>query len=363
MQPLISPHFNLTVEMPLKALVRGYSYAVVPITWTNRAAGVSKLKIKEMGSRYLFIVLYLWLEKHLSRGDYHRKVLLRRTRGPPTSMHETVLITGGAGFVGSTLAIAIRRAHPGTAVIAFDNLQRRGSELNLPRLKAEGVRFVHGDVRSLADLTEIAPGAGPDSGMLGGALGARRIRRFTGVSDPHQSDRLLPLPGGRHGRLKRISCSSRPAASTRWRWSTRLAYDEGPTRFTLRPEQTHRRRQRARDQRGVSAGWGAVAVRHDETGGGVDGGRVRRRVRDAVHYRPLRPAHRTVADGEGGPGSGGVVGGRALLESRIEVYRVRRDRQAGPRLPAHRRLLRPGAGPDRERSTPTPAATGTWAAG
>ena len=40
--------------------------------WTNRAAGLSKLKIKEMGSRYLFIVLYLWLEKHLSRGDYYR---------------------------------------------------------------------------------------------------------------------------------------------------------------------------------------------------------------------------------------------------------------------------------------------------
>ena len=74
LQPLISPHFNLTVEMPLKALVRGYSYAVVPITWTNRAAGISKLKIKEMGSRYLFIVLYLWLEKHLSRGDYHHTV-------------------------------------------------------------------------------------------------------------------------------------------------------------------------------------------------------------------------------------------------------------------------------------------------
>jgi dolichol-phosphate mannosyltransferase len=73
-QPLISPHFNLTVEMPLKALIRGYSFAVVPITWTNRASGVSKLKIKEMGSRYLFIVLYLWLEKHLARGDYHRKV-------------------------------------------------------------------------------------------------------------------------------------------------------------------------------------------------------------------------------------------------------------------------------------------------
>ena len=72
MQPLISPHFNLTVEMPLKAIVRGYSYAVVPISWTNRRSGMSKLKIKEMGSRYLFIVLYVWLERHLSRGDYLR---------------------------------------------------------------------------------------------------------------------------------------------------------------------------------------------------------------------------------------------------------------------------------------------------
>jgi dolichol-phosphate mannosyltransferase len=77
LQPLISPHFNLTVEMPLKAIVRGYSFAVVPISWQNRAAGISKLKLREMGSRYLFIVLYLWLEKHLARGDYRR-----RTRTP-----------------------------------------------------------------------------------------------------------------------------------------------------------------------------------------------------------------------------------------------------------------------------------------
>jgi dolichol-phosphate mannosyltransferase len=72
MQPLISPHFNLTVEMPLKAVIRGYSFAVIPISWTNRKTGISKLKLKEMGSRYLFIALYLWLEKCLSRGDYHR---------------------------------------------------------------------------------------------------------------------------------------------------------------------------------------------------------------------------------------------------------------------------------------------------
>ena len=71
-QPLLSNHFNLTVEIPLKAVVRGHSYAVVPISWRNRAAGESKLKLQEMGSRYLFIVLYVFLEHHLSRGDYHR---------------------------------------------------------------------------------------------------------------------------------------------------------------------------------------------------------------------------------------------------------------------------------------------------
>jgi dolichol-phosphate mannosyltransferase len=71
-QPLLSNHFNLTVEMPLKAVVRGHSYDVVPISWTNRAHGVSKLRLQEMGSRYLFIVLYVFLEHHLSRGDYRR---------------------------------------------------------------------------------------------------------------------------------------------------------------------------------------------------------------------------------------------------------------------------------------------------
>jgi dolichol-phosphate mannosyltransferase len=71
-QPLISNHFNLTVEMPLKAIVRGYSYGIVPTSWTNRRVGHSKLSLQEMGSRYLFIVLYAFLEHHLSRGDYAR---------------------------------------------------------------------------------------------------------------------------------------------------------------------------------------------------------------------------------------------------------------------------------------------------
>ena len=71
-RPLISPHFNITVELPLKAIVRGYSCTTIPITWCNRRSGTSKLHLREMGSRYLFICFYVWLEKYFSRGDYRR---------------------------------------------------------------------------------------------------------------------------------------------------------------------------------------------------------------------------------------------------------------------------------------------------
>ena len=72
-RPFISPHFNLTVEIPLKAVIRGYTWKVVPISWKNRTKGVAKLKLREMGSRYFFIIAYLWLEKYFSRGDYRKK--------------------------------------------------------------------------------------------------------------------------------------------------------------------------------------------------------------------------------------------------------------------------------------------------
>lgn len=72
-EPILAHHFNLTVELPLKAVIRGYSFAIIPISWTNRTSGVSKLKIREMGSRYLFIVLYCFIERLLSRGDYRRR--------------------------------------------------------------------------------------------------------------------------------------------------------------------------------------------------------------------------------------------------------------------------------------------------
>lgn len=70
LKPFLSHHFNLTVELPLKAIIRGYSYTVLPNCWFNRVSGESKLKLKEMGSRYLFIIIYCLIEKWLSRGDY-----------------------------------------------------------------------------------------------------------------------------------------------------------------------------------------------------------------------------------------------------------------------------------------------------
>ena len=72
-RPFLAPHFNLTVEIPLKAIVRGYTWTVMPISWRNRKYGEAKLKIKEMGSRYFFICAYVWLEKYFSRGDYRKR--------------------------------------------------------------------------------------------------------------------------------------------------------------------------------------------------------------------------------------------------------------------------------------------------
>ncbi|MDR3680131.1 MAG: glycosyltransferase family 2 protein [Flavipsychrobacter sp.] len=72
-KPFLAPHFNLTVELPLKAVVRGYSFTVIPNSWRNRKHGKSNLKIREMGSRYFFIVMYCLIEKYFSRGDFNKK--------------------------------------------------------------------------------------------------------------------------------------------------------------------------------------------------------------------------------------------------------------------------------------------------
>jgi dolichol-phosphate mannosyltransferase len=79
-RPFLAPHFNLTVEIPLKAVIRGYKYEIIPISWYNRTSGVSKLKLKEMGSRYFFIIMYCLLEKWMVGKDYRRSSELKVER-------------------------------------------------------------------------------------------------------------------------------------------------------------------------------------------------------------------------------------------------------------------------------------------
>jgi dolichol-phosphate mannosyltransferase len=68
-QPLVSRYFNISVELPLKAIIRGFSYAVIPINWNGRGSGVSKYKIKELSRKYFFSILFVWLEKILLSED------------------------------------------------------------------------------------------------------------------------------------------------------------------------------------------------------------------------------------------------------------------------------------------------------
>jgi dolichol-phosphate mannosyltransferase len=93
-RPFLAPHFNFTVELPLKAIVRGYSWTIIPITWRNRRTGVAKLKLAEMGSRYFFIMTYVWLEKYFSRGDYHRSTIHPSAVGTTGTIEDELIASG-----------------------------------------------------------------------------------------------------------------------------------------------------------------------------------------------------------------------------------------------------------------------------
>ena len=70
-------------------------------------------------------------------------------------MSKKILITGGCGFVGVNLALKIKAKNPDYELACFDNLKRRGSELNIPRLKEAGIQFLHGDIRNKEDFEQI----------------------------------------------------------------------------------------------------------------------------------------------------------------------------------------------------------------
>lgn len=151
---------------------------------------------------------------------------------------DVVLVTGGAGFLGSNLAIQLKAASPGSRVIAFDNLRRRGGEHILPRLAEHGVEFVHGDVRNPGDLqvgavdlilecsAEPSVLAGREGGArylidsnLGGAINCLELARQTGAallfissSRVYPFDVLNALPFARRGaRMELESDKALPA--------------------------------------------------------------------------------------------------------------------------------------------------------
>ncbi len=146
-----------------------------------------------------------------------------------------VLVTGGAGFVGANLGISLAARHPDWELIAYDNLHRRGSELNLPRLEEAGIDFARGDVRSPDELMEIKPvdaliECSAEPSALAGADGETAYTVHTNLMGAYN---CLELARRDHAQLIFLSTSRvypiRP--------QNELNYEEGQTRFDLTDEQ------------------------------------------------------------------------------------------------------------------------------
>lgn len=153
---------------------------------------------------------------------------------PPTKGFggATIVVTGGAGFVGSTLALSLKRAHPAAKVIAIDNLRRAGSELRPSALKAAGVEFVHGDIRNPEDLVlarqpvDLLIECSADPSVLAGYDESPRYVLDTNLVG---TINCLELARERRARVLFLSTSRvYPMARV-----NQLAYTEDATRFTL----------------------------------------------------------------------------------------------------------------------------------
>jgi CDP-paratose 2-epimerase len=146
-----------------------------------------------------------------------------------------VLVTGGAGFIGANLALELLARHPGWELVAFDSLHRRGSELNVPRLREAGVRFVHGDVREPDDLRAAGPfdalvECSAEPSVMAGADGATGFVVHTNLMGAYH----CLEEAARHGAQLVFLSTSRvyPIAGLNG-----LAHAEGETRFELAAEQ------------------------------------------------------------------------------------------------------------------------------
>ena len=146
-----------------------------------------------------------------------------------------VLVTGGGGFVGASLAVALAGRNPEWDVLALDNLKRRGSELNLPRLRAAGVTYVHGDVRQPADLLgleriDALVECSAEPSVLAGAGGAVDYLLHTNLLGAYHCLELCRRDGAQ---LVFVSTSRvYPVGGL-----ARIAVSEAPTRYELADEQ------------------------------------------------------------------------------------------------------------------------------
>jgi CDP-paratose 2-epimerase len=148
---------------------------------------------------------------------------------------EVVLVTGGAGFVGANLCVRLAERHADWRIVALDSLHRRGSELNLPRLREAGVEFVRGDVRNRAALDAVGPvtalvECSAEPSALAGVDGDTDFLVQTNLFGAHNCLEVCR----RHGARMVFLSTSRvyPVATQR-----RLAYEEADTRFELLAEQ------------------------------------------------------------------------------------------------------------------------------
>jgi CDP-paratose 2-epimerase len=155
--------------------------------------------------------------------------------GTPSPTRRRILVTGGAGFVGANLAVALARRYPGDEIVAFDNLKRRGSELNLPRLRDASVSFLHGDVRSLPDLLGLDPvdaivECSAEPSVLSGLTSGIEYLIRTNLLGAYHSLELARRDGAQIIFLSTSRVYPIEALSS-------LRYDEGSLRFELAAQQ------------------------------------------------------------------------------------------------------------------------------